>query len=245
MHDLDAEHPDPLGPRVEALTLDRPTAVVGDIHGDMDLLRRLLARLGDRALLVVGDIVDRGPDVAAVVQLLAERAARGVQGNHEGWLTRWFAGGALDPAALTSRMGGRATLASWGVEPDDPDGRERVPPAHRAWLASLPVALDLTVGEGRWWLVHAGVPTTVDLRGLVLADVVPHLARTQPQALLWPQQDPDDTLPVDRPVVMGHVPQRRARDLGHVIALDTGSGRAGGALSALLLPERRLVTVGG
>lgn len=60
-----------------------------------------------------------------------------------------------------------------------------------------------------------------------------------------------DTSPIDdRPaggatVLMGHVPSDEARDLGHLIALDTGAGLwpTRGRLSALVLPERRVVTV--
>ena len=46
-------------------------------------------------------------------------------------------------------------------------------------------------------------------------------------------------------VLMGHVPLREAQDLGHLVALDTGAGLwpARGRLSALVLPERRVVSV--
>lgn len=70
--------------------------IVGDIHGDIDGLQKLLNHLeydaagnhpAGRKLVFVGDLVDRGPDSPAVVQLVrnlvkAERA-QCVLGNHE------------------------------------------------------------------------------------------------------------------------------------------------------------------
>lgn len=70
-------------------------AVVGDVHGQLDALRRLedriashAARLGLVPLVVsVGDIVDRGPDSSGVVQHLRRGVGAGthvvVMGNHE------------------------------------------------------------------------------------------------------------------------------------------------------------------
>jgi hypothetical protein len=75
---------------------DGPLDIVGDVHGEIDALQTLLQRLGyspagthpdGRRLVFVGDLVDRGPDSPAVVELVrrlieAERA-QCVLGNHE------------------------------------------------------------------------------------------------------------------------------------------------------------------
>jgi len=72
-----------------------PVDIIGDVHGEIDALRRLLSRLGcspergvaQRPLIFVGDLVDRGPDSPAVVelvmQLVREGIAQVVLGNHE------------------------------------------------------------------------------------------------------------------------------------------------------------------
>ncbi len=67
-----------------------PLAIVGDVHGEIEALERLLGRLGHgppRTLVFVGDLVDRGPDSVAVVRRVAELVARGravaTLGNHE------------------------------------------------------------------------------------------------------------------------------------------------------------------
>ncbi len=69
--------------------------IVGDVHGEIDALRALLARLGcdveraevERPLVFVGDLVDRGPDSVEVVSLVQRfveaGVAQAVLGNHE------------------------------------------------------------------------------------------------------------------------------------------------------------------
>ncbi len=71
------------------------TIVVGDVHGCLDELERLLKKVGfakgDR-LVMVGDLVAKGPDSQGVVQLLRERDAYSVLGNHDAHLLRWRRG---------------------------------------------------------------------------------------------------------------------------------------------------------
>ncbi len=229
---------------------DRPVAVLGDIHGRADLLARMLDALpADMPVLVAGDVCDRGPATHDVLNLLVERGADGVCGNHDLWLRDWANGRGFDRFALHPAMGGEATLAAYGVFGRTPAQVEaqawRVPADHRAWLDARPIVLDLDVMGTRYWLVHAGVPSTEDLSGVALDDVVPHLARTRPDSLLWAKNDPDEMLPVDRTVIMGHIVLRAPIDNGHVLAIDTGCGtRQLGFLTAVVLPERRFVRVG-
>lgn len=62
--------------------------IVGDVHGQKKALQDLLAKLefdnkkGD-ALVFTGDLVNKGPDSAGVVQLAMELGAFSVRGNHE------------------------------------------------------------------------------------------------------------------------------------------------------------------
>ncbi|MDP2305876.1 MAG: metallophosphoesterase [Pseudomonadota bacterium] len=235
---------------VRTLRYDQPVAVIGDIHGRADLLARLLDALPvDIPVLVTGDVGDRGPDTRGVLDLLVARGAEGTRGNHDEWLTTWALGGPFDPFALSPKMGGHATLASYGVigrSPADIESQAHlVPEAHRDWLSARPHAIDLQVMGTTWWIIHAGVPSHVNLRGVAFADVVPYLAAHHPDALLWGANDPEEMLALDRPVIMGHVRRRSPLDIGHVLAIDTGAGTIlGGALTAVILPERRFVRVG-
>ena len=68
--------------------------VVGDLHGCLDLLLRLLEEVKfdqsrDR-LFSVGDLIDRGPDSLGCLHLLAEPWFHAVQGNHENMLLNFF-----------------------------------------------------------------------------------------------------------------------------------------------------------
>jgi serine/threonine protein phosphatase 1 len=233
------------GDAVHVVRLDGPVAVIGDIRGRADLLRRLLPLLHGRALFVTGDVGDRGPETREVLDLLVERQATGVVGNHDVWLMTWAASEGFDPLALSPTMGGRATLASYGVTAEQAmAGVNAVPETHRDWLLGLHVAIDLEVVGRRFWLVHGGVPSDVDMAGMTTADVVPMLARQRPSDLMWRAIDPATMVPLDRPVIMGHMRVPRPLDLGHVIAIDTGAADPrDGRLTALLLPERTFVTV--
>lgn len=76
--------------------MDGPLDIVGDVHGEVEALRDLLAVLGydangrhpeGRRLVFVGDLCDRGPDSVAIMELVGElvdrQLAQCVLGNHE------------------------------------------------------------------------------------------------------------------------------------------------------------------
>jgi serine/threonine protein phosphatase 1 len=227
----------------------QPIAVLGDLHGRLDLLDRLLPRLGRRPLVVLGDLIDRGPDARGLIDRLIERGAVGVRGNHEEWLLAWLRGDGLDDWALKPKMGGLATLRSYGAVGDTRSELEpqawRVPSAHRAFLESLARVGDLDVMGEQFWLIHAGIPVHVSLAGVPFDGVVQHLAEHHPRELLWTANDPETMPPIDRPIIMGHQPRAEPLDTGDVLAIDTGAGTLDdGRLTALLLPERTFVTVG-
>src|SRR2546423_14418728 len=90
-------------------------AVIGDIHGRLDRLNRLLAQLPeDRTLVFLGDYIDRGPESRGVLQRL-RRLARQREcvllcGNHEDMMLDALAG-AYDGAGTDwLRNGGDGTL---------------------------------------------------------------------------------------------------------------------------------------
>jgi serine/threonine protein phosphatase 1 len=215
-------------------------AVIGDIHGHADALAALLARIpASRPVFVLGDLVDRGPESARVVDLLIARGAHGICGNHELWLRQWIRGESVDLNVLDPGFGAAATLASYGfltgldtlrTPPDS-----RIPAAHREYLLALPHALSIKVADTAYWLVHAGLPPA-------RADAPETLAEwlaLRADAMLWGNAKLHDRPKTEATVLMGHLPQGEVVDLGHLIALDTGAATVrGGRLSALLLPER-------
>ena len=234
--------------RLDIIDVRGPIAVIGDIHGRADLLACLLKKLGTMPVFVVGDVNDRGPDTKLVIELLVEREARGVRGNHEEWLCRFADGGGFDTLALNPMFGGAATLKSYGIEGRSPREVEeqfrRIPRDHRAWLLSLPVALRIVIDGAPFWIAHAGVSASL-CAGIDPIPRMSEIAEKEYFDLLWRGQEPKDMDELDGPVVYGHVPRQEPIDAGHAIGIDTGCGvRPNGKLTAVILPARRFVSVG-
>jgi len=225
---------------------------VGDVHGRLDLLDRLLDRVAADAatapglchtLVFLGDYVDRGLDSAGVVERLAAGPPPGfgmvcLKGNHEEIMLRFLEDVGVGPGWL--RFGGLAALASYGVPrpPGQADAewleqaqailRERMPPHHLAFLRHLRPYLAL----GDYLFVHAGIRPGVPLERQVADD------------LLWIRDEfLDSAADHGRVVVHGHtiVPEAEVRP--NRIGIDTGAFSSG-VLTCLVLEgeERWLMT---
>ncbi|HEX8745018.1 MAG TPA: metallophosphoesterase family protein [Thermoleophilaceae bacterium] len=107
--------------------------VAGDVHGNLEALRSVLAALeaaGAERIVCPGDVVGYGPDPDACAELLAERDALVVAGNHD-----LMATGEL-PVEGTGGIVRRTIEWTRGA----------IASSTRAWLAELP--LELTTGDG-------------------------------------------------------------------------------------------------
>src|SRR5689334_9068987 len=115
------------------------TVIVGDVHGCRAELEALLAKArfgsGDR-LVMVGDLVARGPDPAGLIDLLIALRARAVRGNHDDRVLRCLRGDAPVGDAQRAVM-------------------NAISKRHIAFLNVLPLWLDLPEHDLR--VVHAGV----------------------------------------------------------------------------------------
>jgi serine/threonine protein phosphatase 1 len=114
--------------------------VVGDLHGHRALLEQELARIGfdprrDR-VMSVGDLVDRGPDSLATLELIEEPWFHAVLGNHELMLLNFLGhyGSRIHARKLYAEGGG-----SWVLDALRRHGRRLTRLAERA--AELPMAL--------------------------------------------------------------------------------------------------------
>src|SRR5258708_33332683 len=88
------------------------TIVVGDVHGCSGELETLLEQVmlgpGDR-LIMVGDLVARGPDSRGVLATVRAAAGRSVLGNHEAKILSWRGrGGPLRPGPMQGAQAARA-----------------------------------------------------------------------------------------------------------------------------------------
>lgn len=80
-----AELPEKFIPSLDGRT--KRLVIVGDVHGQKTALEELLGKIHfDKAkdhLILVGDLINKGPDSAGVVDLAIELGAHAVRGNHE------------------------------------------------------------------------------------------------------------------------------------------------------------------
>jgi serine/threonine protein phosphatase 1 len=155
---------------------------VGDVHGRLDLLDQLIARIeadiAQRApsmnyVIFLGDLIDRGPQSRGVVERLRTWQPNDATpiflcGNHEEVMMRVLAG---EPTILSDwlRFGGAECLASYGLSPatikemDEPEAvaaiRTAIPAEHQEFLATF----SDTFRFGDYLFVHAGIRPGVDL----------------------------------------------------------------------------------
>jgi len=120
---------------------------VGDIHGRLEKLERLLAALPlqpEDRLVFLGDYVDRGPDSRGVVDRLirvaAERPCVFLMGNHESMFLDFLGwqGAPYFGSDVFLVNGGTETLVSYDWFEREPAGSSfRLPPDHEVFYKSL------------------------------------------------------------------------------------------------------------
>jgi len=237
-----------------ACNIEGPFVVIGDVHGHMEALEDLIGilereggNITDRWIVFVGDLVDRGNNprraIEFVIDLITNRGRTTcIMGNHEFALLSALGllGSALrreyaDP--YLELFSPEPTFRSYGVEPGNLDGlNDAMPQGHLDFLLDLPWCVE---AEG-YLIVHAGLlpdrPYEEQLEKLRKRVVNPGQPWLHEQRLVSPELPPD--CPVT--VVSGHVRQPEVIVTDKRILLDTTGGR-GGRLSAVLLPERRVV----
>lgn len=204
----------------------RRTLFIGDVHGCNDELGDLLTTAGwssDDRLVLVGDLVAKGPDSQGVVQRARELNALAVLGNHDAHL--------LEARAGVSKKAHHAKVA------------QTMGPSDWSYLDQLPLWLDFP--ELNALAVHAGLIPMVELerqpRHVLLnmrsLDAEGHASMRVEGGVPWASRWPGP-----RHVVFGHDAVRGLQRLAHATGLDTGCVY-GRELTGLWLPEHRLVSV--
>ena len=221
--------------------------VVGDLHGCRDLFVALLAKVEAHVqalpparsihLVLLGDLVDRGPDTAGLLRLVCDLSKQSnrlivLRGNHEEAMLRAI-DGATGAARDWLRIGGERTLRSYGIEPPrDADGEgaamralaQAMPSDIVGWLRGLP----LTARSGDYLFVHAGIRPGVPIN------------RQNRQDLMWIREGfLDSQVDHGAIVVHGHtiVPDIEFRP--NRIAIDIGTYRTGVAKALYLDGDKR------
>jgi serine/threonine protein phosphatase 1 len=221
---------------------------VGDVHGRLDLFEVLIdaierddrdASPAQSTVVLLGDLVDRGPDSAGVVARAhawqSERKVRLLAGNHE----EMFLHSLEDVGVLRHflRHGGRQTALSYGIPRDEYDRAtmeevqamllDAVPHEHRRFLAQ---AKDYHIA-GDYLFVHAGIAPNVPLE------------EQKDHHLRWirePFLEHDERHQYF--VVHGHTITEKVDERSNRIGIDTGAYHTG-RLTALVLEgsARRII----
>jgi serine/threonine protein phosphatase 1 len=158
--------------------------VVGDIHGRLDLLDRILARIDqDRAIqtkngvqlfdleIYLGDYLDRGPRSSDVITRLIARSATSrcafLRGNHERVFQDVLDG--KETIANWRKIGGYETILSYGLDPQMLANMSyfdaaallngSIPTEHRHFLDGLRNSLHLEP----YFFAHAGIRPGIQL----------------------------------------------------------------------------------
>jgi serine/threonine protein phosphatase 1 len=221
---------------------------IGDIHGRLDLLNELLARIDDdialrpterAAYVFLGDYIDRGPSSRGTIDRLIEHSETNetvfLKGNHELIAIKCLTDRSLFDQWM--RLGGLETLMSYGVSPEIL-ASGKIAELQSAFHRSLPQAhfrffrdLQNSFACGDFFFVHAGVRPNVEL------------SRQKESDLLWIREEflssNDD---FGKIIVHGHTPTLEIEVGTNRINIDTGAF-ATGRLTCLMIEDGSLSVI--
>jgi protein phosphatase len=228
-----------------------PFDIVGDIHGCFDELRELLEKLGylvstademevahpqGRKVVFLGDLVDRGPNIPAVIRLVRAAVKSGtglcVAGNHDVKLAK-----ALRGRGVKLTHGLQQSLEQ--LEQHSVQDREEI----AEFLEDL--VSHYVLDGGRLVVAHAGLSEALQGRSSGRVRSFAMYGETTgetdeyglPVRYNWAQDYRGNAM-----VVYGHTPVVHVEWLNNTICVDTGCV-FGGKLTALRYPERELESV--
>lgn len=216
---------------------------IGDIHGRNDLLQALLAKIeaddaergpADTHIIFLGDLMDRGPDSAGVIDTAmglrdAGCKVRFLMGNHEEVFVQACRKNDNKVTRFFLRIGGEATVLSYPITRAEYIGLDMeqlserlmtlVPPEHLDFIESFEDQIVI----GDYVFVHAGIRPGVPL------------SEQKPKDLRWIREEfVDQRGDLEKVVVYGHTIYDDIEERGSRIGIDTGA-YASDKLTALAL----------
>ena len=113
--------------------------VIGDVHGQYDLLIKLMYKLPHDNLCFVGDLIDRGEKSKDVVELIIKNKYKCVMGNHEKFMVLSYDDNKFvnhDVYEVWEKNGGQKTINSYCKNGDI---NFDLFFEHRGWMKNLPL----------------------------------------------------------------------------------------------------------
>ncbi len=220
---------------------------IGDIHGRIDLLMRLMDTIVDdngtrksvrnQVLIFLGDYIDRGPESSRVIDFLVNHIPSQfkvilLKGNHEQMMLEAIKNKQALPTWFHN--GGKATLYSYGIDPEKyifKQGatqilgellKEQMPLKHKEFFQNL----ELNTVIGDYFFVHAGVNPVLSL------------AEQKERDMLWIRQRfLQYKRKFEKTIIHGHTITASPEVRSNRVGIDTGAWRTG-RLTALRLQQR-------
>jgi serine/threonine protein phosphatase 1 len=214
---------------------------IGDIHGRNDLLQQLLKQIdaddaqrggADTQIIFLGDLVDRGPDSAGVIETAmavkaSGRKTRFLLGNHEEVFLAACRKRDTKTLKFFVKIGGDATMLSYPITRTEYMALDYeqlgarlatlVPEAHLAFLESFEDQIII----GDYAFVHAGIRPGVPLSEQKRSD------------MRWIKNEfTDQRGDLEKVIIYGHTIYDDIDERGSRIGIDTGA-YASGKLSAI------------
>lgn len=127
--------------------------VMGDIHGEADRFHAMLKKIQfseDDTLILLGDVIDRGPDgIALLLEIMEMPNVIMLLGNHEYMMLQYLGPDATGVEIRRWKKNGNApTLAAYLKQ------KAKVQQRILGYLRGLPTHIDLEVNGKRFYLVH-------------------------------------------------------------------------------------------
>ncbi|MFT8274560.1 metallophosphoesterase [Kerstersia gyiorum] len=217
-----------------ALNTEGRDFAVGDIHGCFSKLNAALRKVRfaperDR-LFAVGDLVDRGPESAQVIEWLSLPWFHSVCGNHDLMIWRYALGDPLPDVGLAAHDG------QW-LESLSESAQRRIGES----LRGLPLAIEVETAHGPVGIVHADYP--YDDWSVIQND---KLSAQDEGTCLWSidryRAGYKQSVRNVRAIVHGHMTIPKMAQLGNVFFIDTGGWRDGGKFTLLNLLTLKAVS---
>ena len=149
--------------------------IVGDIAGQYNALMRLVEGVDPADVLLLGDLVDRGPQSKEVVQWAIDNNVRTLMGNHEHMMIDYYRDTKIYDRNVWMMNGGWATNQQYENDPETLK-------IHLEWIEKLPKFYE----EPGLWVSHAPKNPTLNMDTVTDVSSIRRIDDT----LLWNRGNP-------------------------------------------------------
>lgn len=173
--------------------------VVSDIHGYYNRFISLLEKIkfsNNDTLYILGDIIDRGPEIAELVDFVVNTPnIKMILGNHEDMFLRYWDTHSYNDKSLWYYNGGSFTDMAFSELPI-----EKVK-SYVEYFKKLPIELEIDVNNQKYLLVHGNYVTEKEKNYFSEFEY-----RFQ---IIWSRVSKEDKGPNDKIVIFGHTPTHK------------------------------------